>query len=123
MAVIIVCRHHKFVGARWLMTRRRVVVWALNFSLIMHFSYFFLLFTVFFNKGYCELVNSKLDRNIDIASQLVKVLIKLTLENTGKSPVSSFLYALEPDTKPNLSFIGASVCICSIPSNDINYIC
>ena len=73
--------------------------------------YLFIIFVVLFKNGYGELINSKLDRNIDIASQLVKVLIKLTLENTGKSPVSSFLYALEPGTKPHLSFIGASVSI------------
>lgn len=72
------------------------------------------IFLFLFAKGHSELVNSKLDRNIDIASQLVKVLIKLTLDNTGKSPVSSFLYALEPDTKPKLAFIEASVCTISV---------
>lgn len=75
----------------------------------MHYSSIIFLFIILFSKSHSELVNSKLDRNIDIASQLVKVLIKLTLENTGKSPVSSFQYALEPNIKPKLAFIGASV--------------
>ncbi|XP_054717995.1 dolichyl-diphosphooligosaccharide--protein glycosyltransferase subunit 1-like [Uloborus diversus] len=73
----------------------------------MHYLLIFVLFVVF-NSSNGEIVNSKVDRNIDIASQLVKVLIKLTLENTGKSPVSTFLYALDAGSKPNLAFIGAS---------------
>lgn len=86
----------------------------------MRYFYLFIFLAVWFNNGHSELVNSKLDRNIDIASQLVKVLIKLTLENTGKSPVSSFLYALEPNSKPNLSFIGASVSIKKLANE---YVC
>lgn len=74
----------------------------------MYYSSLFVFFVILFSNGKGELVNTKVARNIDIASQLVKVLIQLSLENTGKSPVSSFLYALEPDTKPNLSFFGAS---------------
>lgn len=85
----------------------------------MRYFYLFLFLAIWFNNGHCELINSKLDRNIDIASQLVKVLIKLTLENTGKSPVSSFLYALEPNSKPNLSFIGASVSIKNLANEDV----
>lgn len=75
----------------------------------MHFSVILLLLVSCFSLGYAEIVNNKVDRNIDIASQLVKVTVKLTLENTGKSPVSAFHYALEPDTKPYLSYFGASV--------------
>ncbi|XP_071037352.1 dolichyl-diphosphooligosaccharide--protein glycosyltransferase subunit 1 [Parasteatoda tepidariorum] len=74
----------------------------------MYFSLILVVCSSFVSSGYGELVNAKLDRNIDIASQLVKVLMKLTIENTGKSPVSTFLYALEPDTKPHLAFFGAS---------------
>lgn len=88
----------------------------------MRYFYLFIFLAVWFNNGHSELVNSKLDRNIDIASQLVKILIKLTLENTGKSPVSSFLYALEPNSKPNLSFIGASVSIKKFASEYV-YVC
>ncbi|KFM78242.1 Dolichyl-diphosphooligosaccharide--protein glycosyltransferase subunit 1, partial [Stegodyphus mimosarum] len=74
----------------------------------MYYSVFCLLVLSFCGVSHAELINNKLDRNIDIASQLVKVLIKLTLENTGKSPVSTFLYALDPGTKPHLAYIGAS---------------
>lgn len=47
------------------------------------------------------------DRTIDISSQLVKITSKVTLENIGKSPVKSFLVAVEPAVKGNLAFIGA----------------
>ncbi|GBL89998.1 Dolichyl-diphosphooligosaccharide--protein glycosyltransferase subunit 1 [Araneus ventricosus] len=74
----------------------------------MDFSVILLLLVSCYSLGYAEIVNNKVDRNIDIASSLVKVTVKLTLENTGKSPVSAFHYALEPDTRPYLSYFGAS---------------
>lgn len=76
----------------------------------MYPQFVLVLLFCFYSSSYGDIVNVKVDRNIDIASQLVKVSVKLTLENTGKSPVSSFLYALEPDTKSYLSYFGASVC-------------
>ncbi|KAJ2940658.1 hypothetical protein O0L34_g14764 [Tuta absoluta] len=47
------------------------------------------------------------DRTIDISSQLVKISAKITLENTGSSPVKQFLLAVEPSLDKNLAFIGA----------------
>lgn len=47
------------------------------------------------------------DRTIDISSQLVRISSKLTLENTGKSPVKSFLLSIESSAKGNLAFVGA----------------
>ncbi|XP_023945584.2 dolichyl-diphosphooligosaccharide--protein glycosyltransferase subunit 1 [Bicyclus anynana] len=46
------------------------------------------------------------DRTIDISSQLVKINSKITFENTGKSPVKSFLLAVESSSKSKLAFIG-----------------
>ncbi|CAH2262967.1 jg18683 [Pararge aegeria aegeria] len=46
------------------------------------------------------------DRTIDISSQLVKITSKVTLENTGKSPVKNFLLAVEGTGKAKLAFIG-----------------
>lgn len=54
-----------------------------------------------------ELVISNVDRSIDITTQVVKTTYKFTLENTGKSPVKSFLFALEQDLKKHVSFISA----------------
>lgn len=47
------------------------------------------------------------DRTVDLSTQLVKVSSKITLENSGKSPVKSFLVAVEASAKNNLAFIGA----------------
>ncbi|KAL0901894.1 hypothetical protein ABMA27_007045 [Loxostege sticticalis] len=47
------------------------------------------------------------DRTIDLSSQLVKISQKITLENSGKSPVKSFLVAVEASSKNNLAYIGA----------------
>ncbi|XP_049873768.1 dolichyl-diphosphooligosaccharide--protein glycosyltransferase subunit 1 [Pectinophora gossypiella] len=47
------------------------------------------------------------DRMIDISSQLVKIAAKITLENTGNSPVKQFLLAVESSIQQNLAFIGA----------------
>ncbi|VVC95910.1 dolichyl-diphosphooligosaccharide--protein glycosyltransferase subunit 1 [Leptidea sinapis] len=46
------------------------------------------------------------DRIIDCTSQLVKVTGKLTLENTGNSPIKNFLLAIESAAIDNLAFVG-----------------
>ena len=52
-----------------------------------------------------DIVNNNVDRAIDITSQLVKTTYKVTMENTGKSPVKTFHFAMEKDLKPSISFI------------------
>lgn len=54
-----------------------------------------------------ELKLKNVDRTIDVSSQLVKIVSKITLENTGKSPVKNFLLAVEASAKNNLAYIGA----------------
>lgn len=56
-----------------------------------------------------EIVIRNVDRQIDVSSQLAKIICKLTVENAGKSPVKSVLYAVEPQFKQLVSFIGAQV--------------
>ncbi|GIY70537.1 dolichyl-diphosphooligosaccharide--protein glycosyltransferase subunit 1, partial [Caerostris extrusa] len=73
----------------------------------MYYSIFLLLFFSF-SYGHGQIINSKVERNIDIASQLVKITVKVTLENTGSLPVTTFDYALEPEMKMHLSYFGAS---------------
>lgn len=79
----------------------------------LRFSFIFLLFIVI----KCESVNvdtissdirfKNVDRTLDISSQLVKITSKLTLENTGGTPVKNFLIALESFAKNNVAFVGA----------------
>ncbi|KAK4302673.1 hypothetical protein Pmani_025252 [Petrolisthes manimaculis] len=61
--------------------------------------------------GWCQgelnkdLVNKKIERKVDITSQVVKIATKITLENSGAAPVKSFLVALTPEEKEKLSSI------------------
>lgn len=55
-----------------------------------------------------NVVNSKVDRKLDISSHLVKTTTTITLENKGSSPVSSYLFALEPAFQSSLSFLTAT---------------
>lgn len=52
-----------------------------------------------------DIVNTNVDRAIDITSQLVKITYKIAMENTGKSVAKSFLFAMEKNLKPRISFI------------------
>lgn len=56
-----------------------------------------------------DLINKKIERKVDIASQLVKVTNKITLENGGSGAVKSFLVALTRAEKDNLSYINTQV--------------
>ena len=56
-----------------------------------------------------SIVISKADRKLDISSHLVKLGSALTVENTGKTSIKSFVYAIDPTLQSYLSFIGASL--------------
>ncbi|KAG0717798.1 Dolichyl-diphosphooligosaccharide--protein glycosyltransferase subunit 1 [Chionoecetes opilio] len=51
-----------------------------------------------------DLINKKIERKLDISSQLVKVSNKITLENGGAAPVKSFLLAMTRLEKDNLAY-------------------
>ncbi|XP_015514091.1 dolichyl-diphosphooligosaccharide--protein glycosyltransferase subunit 1 [Neodiprion pinetum] len=54
-----------------------------------------------------DLVIKNVERSIDLQSQLTKIVNKLTVENTGKNPVKSLLFAIEQKHKDGLSYIAA----------------
>uniref|UniRef100_A0A646QCR6 Dolichyl-diphosphooligosaccharide--protein glycosyltransferase subunit 1 n=1 Tax=Hemiscolopendra marginata TaxID=943146 RepID=A0A646QCR6_9MYRI len=56
-----------------------------------------------------ELVIRNVDRSIDLASQLVKNNVKMSVENTGSSPIKSILYVIDPAIKDHLAYISASL--------------
>ncbi len=58
-----------------------------------------------------DLVNSKVQRTVDLSTHLPKISSSITLENAGKSTVRYFLVALSMDQRDHLSFIGATVSI------------
>lgn len=58
-----------------------------------------------------NLVNSKVERKIDISTHLVKTNSIITLENKGSTQIKSFVFAVEPslNLKKNIAFVKASV--------------
>ncbi|XP_013188708.1 dolichyl-diphosphooligosaccharide--protein glycosyltransferase subunit 1 [Amyelois transitella] len=79
----------------------------------MQFCFIFLLCGLLICKGVIvDTVSSdvklkNVDRTVNIASQLVRITSKITLQNDGKSPLRNFLVAVEASQKSNLAFIGA----------------
>merc|ERR1712156_941343 len=56
-----------------------------------------------------DILVDSVDRTIDIASQLVKIITKVTLTNNGKGAITGFHYGMEEAAKAKLAFIGATV--------------
>lgn len=56
-----------------------------------------------------DVVFKKYERKVDLTSQLVKLIHKVTIENTGSSPVKYFLFTLTTEEYEKLSYIGAQV--------------
>lgn len=55
------------------------------------------------------IVNTKVERKIDITTHLVKIYTTITFENKGAGGVSQYLYVVDPTLKDSVSFIGAAV--------------
>ncbi|XP_050295309.1 dolichyl-diphosphooligosaccharide--protein glycosyltransferase subunit 1 [Anthonomus grandis grandis] len=53
-----------------------------------------------------NLINKNVVRTIDLNSQLVKISGTITIENTGKTPVNSYLIGFERDLVGSVSYIG-----------------
>ena len=78
------------------------------------FCLFFLFAISTFSHGANDVINKdivfkKYDRKIDVSTQLVKAVHKVTIENTGSSPVKYFLFVLTEEEYEKLSYIGAQV--------------
>jgi len=56
-----------------------------------------------------DILIKNVDRQIDVSSQLAKITNKLVLENSGKSALKTFLYAVEPQFTKLVAFVGAQV--------------
>jgi oligosaccharyltransferase complex subunit alpha (ribophorin I) len=56
-----------------------------------------------------DLVVANVHRTVDLSSHLPKISSSITLENTGKTAVRSFLFLVDPTVSNHLSFIGAVV--------------
>lgn len=56
-----------------------------------------------------DLLLKKVERKIDVATQVVKITSKISLENAGSGAVGAFLLALTEEEKRNLAFLSAQV--------------
>jgi len=56
-----------------------------------------------------DIVNSRVQRTVDLTTHLPKVNSRITVENTGKTSVRFYILAIDPNLADNVSFVGASV--------------
>lgn len=53
-----------------------------------------------------SIINKNIERTIDLQSQLVKITGTVTIENTGKQGVGSYLLSFEKDLQGIISYVG-----------------
>jgi oligosaccharyltransferase complex subunit alpha (ribophorin I) len=56
-----------------------------------------------------DIVNSKVQRTVDLTTHLARIVSRITLENGGKTAVRSYLVAIDPELSKSVSFVGATV--------------
>jgi len=56
-----------------------------------------------------DIVNTKVQRTVDLTTHLVKINHRITLENTGKTGVRSYLVAIDESLASTVSFVGATL--------------
>ena len=52
---------------------------------------------------------TKVDRTIDVSSQLVKVSLDISLENGDSVALSDFVLSIDPEHVEHLAYVGATV--------------
>lgn len=90
---------------------------------MIRFSIVSLLLTIALVAGQSpdDLVNSNVDRALDLVSHLPKETITVTVENKGSKGVRSYDYYVEPSHANDVVFVGAVVSI-SIRSDSFSLI-
>lgn len=53
------------------------------------------------------IVVSNVQRTVDVSSHLPKITSSVTIQNGGKGPIRSFLFAIDPSVKNRVSFVSA----------------
>lgn len=56
-----------------------------------------------------DLVNTRVDRSVDLTSHLVYVTDKITVENTGKGAQKTYNYVVEPERAQHVSSVSAKL--------------
>ena len=65
------------------------------------------------NKINCEsnddILNTKVERLVDLSTHLAKVINVISIENIGKSSLNSYSFVIEPSQSENVVYINAQV--------------
>lgn len=65
------------------------------------------------NKINCEsnadILNTKVERLVDLSTHLAKVISVITVENKGKSSLSSYTFVIEPNQADSIVYFNAQV--------------
>lgn len=88
------------------------------------FSYSFYALLFVFGVSFAAdsgIVVSEVDRTIDLTTQLVKMVHKMTFTNSGSSEAKNVQFALESKVADYLAFIEATVRFKRIFSGSVNY--
>jgi len=56
-----------------------------------------------------DIVNSRVQRTVDLTTHLPKVNSRITVENTGKMTLRYYIVAIDPNLASNVSFVAGSV--------------
>ncbi|UJR22106.1 hypothetical protein I4U23_025171 [Adineta vaga] len=78
---------------------------------MIRFSFIYLFLTIGFVVGQDQdnLVNTNVDRTLDLVSHLPKETISVTIENRGTKATRNYDYLVEPQQGNNVAFVGAVV--------------
>lgn len=67
--------------------------------------------------GICtsEIINKKVDRTLDLSTQIVRQKVSITFENTGSSPITEYNFILDEEHRNALSYLTAEISKKSVP--------
>ena len=73
-------------------------------------SWVFITFTILLHYNVeSQIILTKVDRTIDLSSQVAKISSQLTLENQGNAVINDFILAVEGEQYPHLSYLEVTV--------------
>lgn len=56
-----------------------------------------------------DVLNSKVERTVDLTSQLARVSYLLTIENKAAAPLTAYTFVVEPSNSANVAYVGAQL--------------
>ena len=65
-----------------------------------------------------DVLNAKVERNIDLTTHLAKVNTIITVENKGSNSLTSYTFVIEPTHASNVVYIGAQLSNVKNDEND-----